>query len=152
MDVTIDKSTVNDLCEILELQKLSYQKEAILYDDWSIPPLMQTISEITAEYGNSIFLKAQCENKIVGSVRASFDFDTCRIGKLFVHPDYRKMGIGSLLMKSMESFFKNAKRFDLFTGVKSTDNIRLYKKLGYKECCKKELSTKIKIIFMEKMK
>ena len=42
----------------LNLQKIAYQKEAILYDDWDIPPLTQTFPEIQAEFGNKVFLKA----------------------------------------------------------------------------------------------
>ena len=150
MDVKIVQANIDDTPEILELQKLSYQKEAILYDDWTIPPLTLTLSEIMAEYENSVFLKAQYEARIIGSVRALFDSDTCKIGRLIVHPDYQRKGIGFLLMKNIEASFPNAKRFELFTGTKSADNIRLYKKLGYQEYYQQDLSQEVQIIFMEK--
>lgn len=150
VDVEIAQAKFDDLNEILELQKISYQKEGILYDDWTIPPLNQTLSEIMAEYENSVFLKAQYEDQIIGSVRASLDSGTCKIGRLIVHPNYQRKGIGSLLMKRIEASFPNAKRFELFTGTKSADNIRLYNKLGYKEFHKQDLSQKVQIIFMEK--
>lgn len=152
MEVKIDQANIDDAQEILALQQISYQKEAILYDDWTIPPLSQTLSEIMTECENNVFLKAQCEGRIVGSVRASFDSGTCKIGRLIVHPDYQRKGIGSLLMKNIEALFYNANRFELFTGTKSADNMRLYKKLGYKECHQQDLSPKVQIIFMEKAK
>ena len=151
MAVKIVPANIDDTPEILELQKLAYQKEAILYDDWTIPPLTQTLSEIQAECENSVFLKAQWETRIVGSVRASFDSGTCKIGRLIVHPDYQRKGIGSLLMKKIEASFPNAKRLELFTGTKSADNIRLYKKLGYKKYHQQDLSQKVRIVFMEKI-
>ena len=105
MDVKIVQATINDMPEILELQKRAYKKEAVLYNDWTIPPLTQTLSEIQAEYEIRLFLKAQFEARIVGSVRALCNSGTCKIGRLIVHPDCQRQGIGALLMKSIELFF-----------------------------------------------
>ena len=138
--------------EILELQKRAYKKEAVLYNDWTIPPLTQTLSEIQAEYENRLFLKAQFEARIVGSVRALCNSGTCRIGRLIVHPDCQRQGIGALLMKNIEHFFPNSQRFELFTGTKSTGNIRLYQKLGYEEYRQQDLSKKVRVVFMEKIR
>lgn len=153
MDVKIVQACIDDAPDILELQKIAYQKEAILYNDWTIPPLSQTLSEIRAEFKNSVFLKALWGNRIVGSVRALVDSDTCtcKVGRLIVHPDFQGKGIGSLLMKNIEASFPNVKRFELFTGTKSVDNIRLYQKLGYKDYRQNNLSQKVRIVFMEKL-
>src|SRR3989339_1428137 len=144
MDVRTVRANKEDIPAILELQKLAYQKEAILYDDWTIPPLTQTLSEIQAECENSAFLKALWEVRIVGSVRTLFDSGTCKIGRLIVDPDYQRKGIGSLLIKNIEDSFPNAKRFELFTGTKSANNIRLYQKLGYKEYHQQDLSQNVR--------
>ena len=56
-----------DLEAILELQRLAYQGEARLLNDFSIPPLMQTLEEMKEEFRSGIFLKAVDEKgKIVG--------------------------------------------------------------------------------------
>lgn len=151
MDIKIVQANINDVSDILELQKIAYQKEATLYGDWTIPPLTQTLPEIQAEFENSVFLKALWSARIIGSVRALFDSGTCKIGRLIVHPDYQGKGFGSLLMKNIETSFPNAKRFELFTGTKSVDNIRLYQKLGYRVYNQQDLSQKVRIVFMEKL-
>jgi 2-polyprenyl-3-methyl-5-hydroxy-6-metoxy-1,4-benzoquinol methylase/ribosomal protein S18 acetylase RimI-like enzyme len=149
-DIRIERALKEDAAGILELQKTAYQKEAALYDDWTIPPLTQTLSEILTEFENGIFLKALLGFRIVGSVRAWLDRGACRIGRLIVHPDFQKMGIGSSLMKNIEAAYPDATRFELFTGSKSTDNVRLYQKLGYREYRQESLSPKVRLVFMEK--
>ena len=152
MDIRTVQASFEDATEILALQKIAYEKEATLYDDWNIPPLTQSLSEIQNEFKESIVIKAIVGAKIIGSVRASLDSDLCKIGRLIVHPEYQRKGIGSLLMQNIESQFPNAKRFELFTGTKSIDNIRLYRKLGYVECRQQDLSPKVRVVFMEKIK
>jgi GNAT superfamily N-acetyltransferase len=150
MNITIIRANIDDTPEILELQKIAYQKEAILYDDWTLPPLVQTLSEIQDECRNHVLLKAQLDARIVGSVRAFLDAAVCRIGRLFVHPEFQRQGIGALLIDTIEASFPHAERFELFTGTESTDNIRLYQKLGYKEYRQQDLSQKVRLVFMEK--
>jgi ribosomal protein S18 acetylase RimI-like enzyme len=151
-DVLIAPADLDDADEILALQKLAYQSEAKLNDDWTIPPLMQTPSEIKAEFGTKVFLKAAWEGRIIGSVRAYLDYGTCFIGRVIVHPDYQGGGIGTKLMENIEKAFLNAERFELFTGVKSTHNIRLYRRLGYEACREEDLSPKVRLVFMAKKK
>ena len=77
------------------------------------------------------FLKAVSGGRIIGSVRASLDSGTCLVCRLIVHPDDQGTGIGTLLMESIEAVFPHAERFELFTGTKSSDNIRFYPKFPH---------------------
>jgi len=133
VDVSIVQANREDAAEILALQKIAYQSEAQLNDDWTIPPLTQTLSEVQMEFKTKVFLKAVYKDSIVGSVRAFLDSGTCLIGRLIVFPDYQRHGIGTLLMERIETIFSHAERFELFTGAKSIGNIRFYQRLGYRE-------------------
>ncbi len=75
--VEISRGTSEDTIEILDLQKLVYQSEAKIYNDWTIPPLLQTIKEIRTEFSTHIFLKAVSKRSIIGSVRAHTIGTTC---------------------------------------------------------------------------
>lgn len=66
----ITRAAPEDAQEILDLQKLGYQSEAAIYQDWSIAPLTQTLAELQAEMEVRLFLKAVAAKRIVGSVRA----------------------------------------------------------------------------------
>ena len=146
----IRHANVEDAEEILELQKLAYRSEAMIYNDWSIPPLTQSIEEIRAEFAENTFLKACETDNIVGSVKVSVDKGNCEIGRLIVHPDLQGQGIGTQLMLAVEAEFPMAERFELFTGSKSARNIRMYEKLGYRIFARKPLSERVELVFMEK--
>ena len=85
--VTISRASPSDAEAILALQKLAYQSEARLYDDWSIPPLTQDIASLREEFRASLVLKATVADQLVGSVRAKIDEGTAAIGRLIVHPE-----------------------------------------------------------------
>ena len=124
------KAYVNDLPEILALQKSAYQENAIRYNDPNIPPLQQTLNELNIEIERKIFLKAVIDDIIVGSVRGAKKDDHAFIEKLIVHPDYQNQGIGRKLMLAIENEFDTSV-FRLFTGHLDAKNISLYSKLGY---------------------
>jgi N-acetylglutamate synthase-like GNAT family acetyltransferase len=149
--VAILKAKVKDAEEILMLQQLAYQSEAELYKDWQLPALTQSLKSLQNEFSNSIILKAVINTKIIGSIRAVAENDCYKIGRLIVHPDYQKQGIGSALLTKIESLNTSSKIFELFTGSKSLGNIRFYKKLGYKITRTKVLSDTVELVFMEKL-
>lgn len=150
MIVEYSQAEVRDAAGILALQKLAYQSEARLYQDWSIPPLTQTLDDIRSDFAGKTFLKALLTDTVVGSVRASLDGGTCAVGRLIVHPKHQQQGIGTQLMQAIEAFFPSAERFELFTGSQSESNIRLYTRLGYRAFRTERLSSKITLVFMEK--
>jgi|GEM_PF-165957 Methylase involved in ubiquinone/menaquinone biosynthesis len=147
--MVIEKAAISDAEEILSLQKLAYTSEAELYNDFTIPPLFQSLEEITDELSKLFFLKVVMDWKIVGSVRAYLKENTCYIGRLIVHPDYQNRGIGKKMMKAIEKCFAGA-RYELFTGHMSSKNISFYEKLGYKRFKTEKVSEDLQFVYMEK--
>ena len=148
----IKKAEVSDIDEILSIQKLAYKSEAEIYDDFSIPPLVQTVEEIKEEFKNHVFLKVVQNNRIIGSVRALQIGDkTCYIGRLIVHPDFQNKGIGTKLMKKIEDIFKECQRFELITGHKSMKNIILYQKLDYNIFKTEKATENLNLVYLEKI-
>lgn len=148
--ITIDKAQENDLQEILALQYIAYQSEAKLFNNMDIPPLKQTIDEVYDEFSKGTFLKAVDERGvIIGSVRAYQENNTVYIGKLMVHPNMQKKGLGTKLLLAIEAKYPN-KRYELFTSTKSVSNIKLYEKLGYKIFKKEAISQELQFVYLEK--
>ncbi len=144
------KAEMSDLSSILELQYLAYQSEAKLNNNYSIPPLMQTLEEIKQEYEKGIVLKVIDENRsIIGSVRGYVENDTLYIGKLIVHPGHQGRGIGTQLLNEIEKVCPQP-RYELFTSDKSIRNIKLYERLGYVQYQVKQVAPNLKFIYLEK--
>ena len=148
--IGITKADQGDLESILNLQYLAYQSEADLFGSRDIPPLRQTLEELTDEYANGSILKMTDDTgEIIGSVRAHEDNGTVYIGKLMVHPDHQKKGHGSRLLSAIEKYCPG-KRYELFTSTRSTDNIRLYKRMGYREFKQEHITEELVFVYMQK--
>ena len=149
--ITLTQATHEDLPEILKLQYDAFLSEADLLDNYSIQPLTQTLAEIEQEFAEKIFLKATDDEqgKIIGSVRASIDKGVALIGKLIVHPDYQRQGIGKLLLSAIEKE-AGQKRCELFTSAQSPRNLQFYNKMGYKALYEKEFAPGLKFVYFQK--
>ena len=144
-------AAIDDAKEILQLQKLAYQSEAAIYDDYSIPPLIQSLEDMVSDLQKQTVLKVMMDGKIVGSVRGYIRDGTGYVGRLIVHPDFQNRGIGTRLMKAIEEHLSQAKRYELFTGHKSERNIHLYKKLGYRPFRTESINDRLVLVYMEKL-
>lgn len=147
--MNITKAELKDLQEILDLQYLAYQSEAQLFNNKDIPPLKETLEELTEEFNKGIILKMTDGDKIVGSVRAYEKRRTAYIGKLMVHPDYRNQGNGTMLLKAIEKIYFEC-RLELFTSTKSVDNIRLYESLGYRKFKEQKIDDELTFVYLAK--
>ncbi|MGO9017084.1 MAG: GNAT family N-acetyltransferase [Syntrophobacteraceae bacterium] len=146
----VERASFENAREILDLHKLAYVSEAEIYDDYSIPPLTQTLDQIQADFETRLFLKVSIDGMIVGSVRGFMERETCHIGRLMVHPDFQNRGIGACLMEEIEKCFHEAERYELFTGHLSERNLRLYNRLGYIPFSFKAATDNLTLVFMEK--
>jgi ribosomal protein S18 acetylase RimI-like enzyme len=148
--IAISRSGREDAKAILDLQKLAYQSEAQRYNDFTIPPLVQSLENLEAEYQTHVIIKVVMDGVIIGSVRAYDEKGTCHIGRLIVHPACQNKGIGRQLMDRIEKAFPDALRFELFTGLESGKNLSFYQKLGYHIFRYEKLNDAVEFAYLEK--
>ena len=131
-EMVMERATALDAPEILALQKIVYQHEAEIYDDWSLTPLKQTLADMRVDFESKTFIKAVVGGKIVGSVRGYMvEGATAHVSRLIVHPYFWQRGIGTKLVQEIEGRFPDARRFETFTGQKSRHTMEPYQRLGY---------------------
>ncbi len=63
--IEVKQASVEDAETSLQLQMRAYLSEAEIYNDYGIPPLIQSLNEIKQEFSQQAFLKAiQKEEKM----------------------------------------------------------------------------------------
>jgi GNAT superfamily N-acetyltransferase len=149
-NITVAKES--DGPEILTLQRIAYTIEAKNYNDYPIDPLVETLEEWKETFKTHTVLKAMVNGKIIGSVRVLDKNGTCYVGRLMVHPNYQNHGIGTKLLNEVEDRFSSCSRFELFTGNKSTKNLYLYEKHGYKAFKTVPIADNLQLVFLEKLR
>jgi tRNA (guanine37-N1)-methyltransferase len=76
---------------------------------------------------------ARTSGRLVGSVRTEERADELRISRLMVAPDLQGRGLGARLLRlAEESAPSGIRTLSLVAGARSADNIRRYRKAGYR--------------------
>jgi GNAT superfamily N-acetyltransferase len=147
----VENALLCDLPDVLALQRIAFEREALRYGDWSIPALVQSLDQLREEFSRLRVLVAREDGRIVGSVRAGLDAGgTAHVGRLVVSPDRQRRGIGGALLRAIEEACPEAVRFELFTGADSADNIRFYEQHGYRRFDTRRPSGKVPFAYMDK--
>ena len=126
--------------EVLTLQRAAYVTEAQAHGDMDLPPLRQSLTELSAELGRTDMLAIGWRNdtgRLLAAVRVTMASDegtVAEIGRLTVVPDRQGQGLGSRLLDAVEERVPaGVHELRLFTGERSEANLRLYRRLGYIE-------------------
>ncbi len=126
-------ATTEDAEDLLKLQYLCYQSEAAIYG-YDIQPLTQRLAEVVQEIEEQLSFVAVLDGLIVGGVRSRVVDSDVILGKLVTHPRVQRRGVGSHLMALVENAARDIPEVHavtLFTGSRSTDNLRFYQHRGY---------------------
>ena len=140
----------DDAEAILALQKVAYASEARRYDDWTIPPLVETLDSVRRDIAQHVVLKAIVDGRLAGSVRGIVKDGVCEVCRFSVDPALQRRGIGSALLAAIEARFLDIEAFALFTGDRSSENLRLYDRHGYVETRRRPVSPAVSLVYLEK--
>ncbi|QFY14322.1 GNAT family N-acetyltransferase [Nonomuraea phyllanthi] len=150
MLVQIERALAADAGEILTVQRAAYVSEAQLYGDPYIPPLVESLEQVRKIIESAVMLKALDAGRVVGAVRGQVSGTTCLVGRLVVAPDHQGRGIGTALLAALHEAVPEARAFDLFTGHLSEANLRLYRRLGYRETRRERMDDHLTLIHLRR--
>ncbi|MBC9821485.1 tRNA (guanosine(37)-N1)-methyltransferase TrmD [Terrabacter sp. MAHUQ-38] len=131
--VEIAAATPGDVPELHVLMRACWVQEAVANDTLDIPALRESLDDVRASLDTTQTWVARSAGRLVGAVRTSRHDDDWFIGRLCVAPDLQGRGLGRRLLEHAEATAPDGIRtFSLNTGAKSADNLRMYKKAGYR--------------------
>lgn len=114
------------------MQKLAFESEAAMIGSREVPALQETAAHFRSDFPHWITLKAVDEDgSLCGAIRFRKDGDIIDVGRLMVHPRYRRQGLAKALLSAADEAFPSTVK-ELYTCTRSWTNIRLYKAMGYR--------------------
>ncbi len=133
VDLDLRSAVPADAGELLTLQLACWVEEARANPGVDLPPLRETLEDVSAWLREWTTLVVRASGRLVGAVRGRLVGDTWDVGRLMVAPDLRGRGLGRELLSRAEAAAPpDARRLSLFTGVGSAANLRMYQRAGYR--------------------
>ena len=123
--MNIRRAESGDLAQIVQIESLCFPEEA------AFPPRMFAY---LIEYAVCL-VACQPEKKVLGFIMGYASGKAGAVYTLDVHPQYRRMGIGSSLISSLEEKLQRlgAETVRLEAAVERPEAIELYHKAGYRD-------------------
>ncbi|MFB9628173.1 GNAT family N-acetyltransferase [Nonomuraea helvata] len=146
----IERAVAADAGEILTVQRAAYVSEAQLYGDPYIPPLVESLEQVRKVIESAVVLKALDTGRVVGAVRGQVSGTTCLVGRLVVAPDRQGQGLGTALLTALHEAVPQAEAFDLYTGHLSETNLKLYRRLGYRETHRERMDDHLTLVHLRR--
>ncbi len=126
-------ATPGDVPELLVLQRACWVTEARQNDWWDIPPLTETAEQVRESLTEWTTWLLRDHGRLIGGVRTKRHGLTWHIGRLMAAEDLRGRGLGRALLEFAEGTAPpDIERYALMTGAGSRDNLRMYRKAGYR--------------------
>lgn len=140
----------NDIHELYALQLLAFQSEADMIGSRSIPALMESEEDFSNDFEHWITLKLVNEDHtIIGAIRYKEDGDLIDVGRLMIHPDYRRQGLAQRMLHEVDIRYPQTTK-ELYTCTKSWTNIALYKRMGYQSYKEHREPSGLSFVYMRK--
>jgi ribosomal protein S18 acetylase RimI-like enzyme len=126
---SIDFNDAHLVRELYELQRAAYLVEAKLIHFYDIPPLKETIDELT-ECDETFFGYFE-KNELAGALSYTIDGHELSICRMIVHPDHFRKGIAHELLHAVEKRNVDISTIKVSTGKENLPARALYLKNGF---------------------
>jgi tRNA (guanine37-N1)-methyltransferase len=135
LDLEVRLATRADVGELFTLTRACWLQELWANPGVVIPALEESLEDAIRGLADWTTFVALAGGRIVGSTRGKLvgDGTVWDVGRVMVAPDLQGRGLGRYLLELIEEAAPaEATSYELWTGANSVDNLRMYKKAGYR--------------------
>lgn len=153
MDIFLEKASLENAEEIYDLQIRSFKKLLAQYQDYDTNPgaekLERTIQRLKELSTDFYFISV--DERHIGAIRICDLGEKCMLKQIFILPEYQGNGYAQKAIKRAETFYPNAKKWELDTILQEKKLCYLYEKMGYKKTGKVErIKDGMDLVYYEK--
>uniref|UniRef100_UPI003FA34E0F tRNA (guanosine(37)-N1)-methyltransferase TrmD n=1 Tax=Nocardioides sp. N13(2025) TaxID=3453405 RepID=UPI003FA34E0F len=135
-DLDVRPAVLADAGELYTLQRACWLQEMEANPGVEIPALRESLDDVRRGLGEWTVrvVREPSTGRLVGAVRGRLDrHGEWDIGRIMVAPDLQGRGLGRALLELVEALAPaEVTTYVLFTGAGSADNLRMYKKAGFR--------------------
>jgi tRNA (guanine37-N1)-methyltransferase len=135
LELEVRLATRADVGELFTLTRACWLQELWANPGAFIPALAETVEDAVRGMEDWTTFVALAGGRIVGSTRGRLagDGTVWDVGRVMVAPDLQGRGLGRYLLRLVEDAAPaEVTSYELMTGAHSVDNLRTYKKAGYR--------------------
>ena len=152
MNIELRRTTIDDIDQIIKMQKESFKSLMNKYHDYEINPYNESYEKVKYKIENYFYYYIIIDDNIVGAIAIKDKKDGSRkkIAPIYILPAFQNRGYAQLAIKEVEKIH-GQNNWELDTILEEKGNCHLYEKFGYKKTGKFEkISDKQTIVFYEK--
>lgn len=141
---------IKDVPKLYQLQLRAFESEAAMIGSRDVPALQETEEEARRDFANWDTVKLEDDDgTLIGAIRCRQDTGFIDVGRLMIHPDYRRRGLAQKLLAEVDRLYPGAVK-ELYTCTKSWSNIKLYEKMGYQAYKEHREDSGLSFVYMRK--
>lgn len=143
-------ATLDDMHELLELQRRAYAPAFGSLDWTDESPLDETLEHLCQEFRRCTIYKVQnAEGQIIGSIRGNVADGSLWMGRMMVHPDYQGQGIGRFMFYEIQRLMPHRQAW-FWACLQMSATYNFYLRQGFKPTGILNENPKLTWIYMEK--
>ena len=135
-DLDVRPAVLADAGELYTLQRACWLQELEANPGVAIPALQESLDDVRRWLGEwtTFVVRDPASGRLLGAVRGRVDdHGEWDIGRVMVAPDLQGRGLGRALLELVEAAAPpEVATYVLFTGAGSVDNLRMYRRAGYR--------------------
>jgi GNAT superfamily N-acetyltransferase len=152
VEVSIKKTKLDEIENLLAIQKEVFAEDYALYKDHDSTPVNETKEKLIENIERFFHFTIWLDNDIIGAIDIRpLDDKRLRLSKLFLRTEYQNKGLGSTIIQLMESEFPFIQNWSLYTPYLNKRNHHFYEKLGYMKIGEVQVTEKLQLFKYEKI-